>query len=81
MSLNPERLAQIYAMSDDELRDFVQADAAVDDLLREVENLRTAVRSLANLARTTADLLAMGEAPDLANLYRGAALANEIGGA
>jgi hypothetical protein len=80
MSLSPERLAQIRAMSDDEMRDFVQADAAVDDLLREVDDLRDTVRSLAVLLSATADLIMLGRTPDVVALCRAADRAYEIAG-
>jgi hypothetical protein len=80
MKLTPERLAFIRALSGDEFRDFVVMDDAVEDLLSEVDGLRTVVRSLAVLLRGTCDTLILGGRPNIANLHRAAVAADEIAG-
>ena len=51
MSIAPERLAAIRALGEDEFRDVLVMDDAVEDLLNEVDDLRGTVRRLAQVLR------------------------------
>ena len=51
MSIASERLAAIRVLSEDEFRDVLVMDDAVEDLLNEVDDLRSTVRRLAQVLR------------------------------
>lgn len=80
MTITPERLAAIRLMPDDEFAGCCELNDAVDDLLSEVDNLRTAVRALAVLLRGTCETLEAGGRPDLANFRFAAVAADAIAG-
>jgi hypothetical protein len=69
MTITPERLAAIRVLGEDEFRDFVDMDDAVEDLLSEVDSLRTVVRSLAVFLRDTQERANRGATPNAANLH------------
>jgi len=78
MSLTPERLREIRALGDDEFRTTFDLDTAVDDLLGEVDGLRTALRSCSVLLDAIGDRIALGGTPDLPNLRHAARTAHDI---
>ncbi|MFC1409198.1 hypothetical protein ACEZCY_11115 [Streptacidiphilus sp. N1-12] len=51
MTITPQRLAAIRVLGDDEFRDVLVMDDAVEDLLAEVDDLRDTVRRLALVLR------------------------------
>jgi hypothetical protein len=78
MSIAPERLAAIRVLGEDEFRDFVVIDDAVDDLLSEVDSLRTVVRSLAVFLHNTQERASRGATPNVANLHFATLATEEI---
>jgi hypothetical protein len=78
MTLTPERLAAIRVLGEDEFRDFVVMDNAVEDLLSEVDSLRTVVRSLAVFLHDTQERANRGATPNLANLHLATVAVEEI---
>ncbi|MHA6762014.1 hypothetical protein [Streptacidiphilus sp. PAMC 29251] len=80
MSIAPERLAAIRLMPDDEFAGSCELNDAVEDLLGEVDNLRSAVRALAVLLRGTCETLELGGRPNLVNFRFAALAADAIAG-
>ncbi|MFC6595214.1 hypothetical protein [Kitasatospora paranensis] len=77
MSLTPERLAQILALGDDELRTDGDTMDAIEDLLTEVDNLRASLLSLSVLLNNTAYTVEAGRTTDAAALRHAAGVAYE----
>jgi hypothetical protein len=80
MSLSAERLAAIRAMGEDEFRTLIESDMAVDNLLAEVDRLRSAFGSMAVLLRSVADRIDGGVTPDPCVLRAAALCAAEFAG-
>jgi hypothetical protein len=80
MTIAPERLAAIRLLPQDEFAGCCELNDAVDDLLGEVDELRTVVRSLTVLLRGTCDTLILGGRPNIADLHRAALAADEVAG-
>jgi hypothetical protein len=80
MTITPERLARIRALGDDELRTVIECDGAIDELLWEVDSLRSVVLSLTSLLRSTQEIVNLGGRPDADLLGKAAALADELAG-
>jgi hypothetical protein len=80
MTITPERLARIRGLGDDELRTVIECDGAIDDLLWEVDSLRSMVLSLTSLLRSTQEIVNIGGRPDSDLLGKAAALADELAG-
>ncbi|MFC1410960.1 hypothetical protein ACEZCY_15395 [Streptacidiphilus sp. N1-12] len=78
MTTTPQRLDAIRVLGDDEFRDVLVMDDAVENLLGEVDTLRAVVRSLAVLLRSTRDRVNQGRAPDVAGLHCALSATEEI---
>ena len=55
MSITPERLAAIRVLGDDEFRDVLVMDDAVEELLAEVDDLRSELLRMAQVLRRRHD--------------------------
>lgn len=70
MSLSPERLAEIRALGDDELRTVIDSDQAIDDLLTELDRVRESLRGQVAVLHRAADGLLFGGPSDEMALRR-----------
>jgi len=68
MSITPERLAVIRALGEDEFRDVLVMDDAVEDLLSEVDDLRGTVSMLGLILLSARNEISAVSLPDLATL-------------
>ena len=78
MTIAPERLAVIRALGDDEFRDVLVMDDAVEELLNEVDSLRVLVRSLTGYLRAVHDHLDLGAAVRAVGLDAMASAAEDV---